>query len=152
MRKAVRSAIGNTARRTAGSAATHGARQIAKRHAFRFISKLSLESRSLYSGSIISVSPNLYEQIQRYDAKEIWIDKYFENNFDLNLKNNSSQKRHAQLKYQLRDVDSGRIEIEEPCGMLSMGPNDNFNFSFSISDLPYLGAKQLYATSNSSTL
>lgn len=118
-----------------------------KRSTFKSIAEMSI-----VGGSIISVSPSLFADINKYKAQAIWVNEGVENNFYLALSNNSSSTKGAQLSYQLRDIDTGKVEIEQSCGYLSAGPSDEFKFSFSISELPYVGAKQLIAGSDSSDL
>lgn len=104
------------------------------------------------AGSILSVSPSLHASLVKYDAEAIWINSYVENKFTLVLENSSNENKQAQLAYQLLDVDTGEVELEKSCGLLVAGARDKFSFSFSISDLPYLGVKQLHALSDSKDL
>jgi hypothetical protein len=147
---AARFIFGNTVRRGAvRSAINKGAAKAVGRSAFKSISMLDL---ALVSGSIISVSPSLFASIRNYQAEALWIQNNFENNYYLLLKNHSNKKRSANFCHELRDIDTGKIEIEKPCGPLYAAPSDEFKFPFSISDLPYLGAKRLYATTDSEDL
>ena len=139
-------------RRAVARSATRAATRSAAATTARRSTFKSIVGLSVISGSIISVSPNLHASINKYNAKTIWINNGIQNNFFLSLKNNSNERKSAQLYYELRDIDSGRTEIEKPCGLLSVAPNERFKFSFSISDLPYLGAKKLYARSDSKDL
>jgi hypothetical protein len=142
--------FGNTIRRGAvRSVMNKGATEAIRRSTFKSISALDI---ALVSGSIISVSPNLFASIKNYEAETIWIQNNFNNNYFLSLKNDSNEKRSANFCHELRDIDTGRTEIEKPCGPLYVAPNDEFKFPFSISELPYLGAKRLYATTNSEDL
>jgi hypothetical protein len=112
----------------------------------------SVVNMGVIGSSIISVSPKLYADINKYNAQAIWVNEEVENNFYLSLSNNSKVTKSANLSYQIQDIDTGKVEIEHPCGYLSAAPMDEFKFSFSISELPYLGAKRLIAVSSSPDL
>lgn len=136
-----------SAARGAFSGALRGATIATRRSAFKSVIQMGI-----VGGSIVSVAPALHASISKYNAKAIWVNEGVENNFSLSISNATDKRMMAQLFYQLRDIDTGRVEIDKPCGLLSAGPNDSFEFPFSISELPFLGAKQLHAVSDSNDL
>ena len=109
-------------------------------------------SYGVTGGVSLSVSPNVFAQMEEYDAKAIWINTGVDNEFDLHMENNSSEIRSSNLWYRLVDVPSGREEIRNYCGLLYSRPNDSFSFSFKIKDLPYTGVKRLEAIPDSPDL
>jgi len=104
---------------------------------------------SAISTSFISISPTLHAEAIKYNAEAIWVNEGAKNNISLNLTNQSTEYINPNISYQLRDIETGRIEAEDHCGMMIVHPNDSFSHDFEISDLPYLGAKKLYGYSDS---
>lgn len=142
-----RGVVRTGARSAARSSLRGAASGAARRSAFESIAKVGI-----VSGSLVSVSTSLFADINKYKAKAIWVNEGVENNFTLALSNRLSQTISGQLGYELRDIDSGDVELRRQVGYVSSPPRDQFKFDFSISDLPYLGAKRLQAVTDSRDL
>lgn len=113
--------------------------------------KSALDLGSIAVG-IASLSPKVYADVKDYDCEAIWINSGQENDFILQVANSTDTRKHCSISYQIIDVKSGYIEMEEGLGTVSVEPFEDFVFPFEVSDLPFEGVKRLQGFSDSDTL
>lgn len=126
---------GNLARKVALSSA----RSLVGQGSKRYITKKVVTRYGISMGGAVSISSDVYAMARECNAEAIWVNRGYDNLFNVEFNNKSKDYKGGNLSLLIKDVEKGVVKRKIYAGYLSAPPKKKFIFPFEISELPFTG-------------